>query len=484
MKILLVQPPCNIIKTKLERKFAVHPLGLAYIAAVLRQNKYDLEILDCVVNDFETEIPVRKDFIRYGMPHEKIVSEIRRVRPDVVGVSAIQSIRKWESLEVCKAAKEVDPKIVTIMGGTYPSCFTEEALSFPELDIAVIGEGEETILELLKAIENKGKGFDKIQGIGYKENGKVRINPRTRLIEDLDKIPYPAWDMFPMKAYSTVGVGTGSFGTKHYCLMETSRGCPHNCHYCGKNIVKGFGYRVRSVDNVLGEMKMLVDNFQIEEIQFEDYNCLSDMDRWVAICEGIVKNGLKFSWSMPHGMQVKLLNKELLELFKRSGCDTLYLAIESANQPYLDEMGKGVKVDYAKDIVEIAQGLGIAVCGYFMIGVLGETRQDIQRTIEYALSLKIDDVGFFIANPIPGSRFFEKIKKEGKFVDGFDPSHIRYSMANIKSPEWTSADLQRLRHAAWQENRKRNMDRVQSKFGKDFKTNIFLSEADSAFQCF
>lgn len=482
MRVLLVQPPCNIIKTRLERKFAVHPLGLAYIAAVLRREGHEVDVLDCVVHDFEIEVPVRESFIRYGMPYAEIVRYIAERDPDVVGVSAVQSIRKWESMEVCQAAKEVDPAIVTILGGSYPSCFPEEAMSCQALDYAVLGEGERTVVQLLAALGNGGPGLGHIDGLAYRRDGAVVVQPRTEYIEDLDSLPYPAWDLFPMEAYSSVGVGTGSFGTKHYCLMETSRGCPMNCHYCGKNKSKGLGYRFRSPDHVLGELRMLVEDFGIEEVQFEDYNCLSHKRRWTEICQGIIDSGLEVAWSMPHGMQVKLLNREWLDLFRRSGCDTLYLAVESANQPYLDAMGKGVKLDDTRDVVTIARDLGFAICGYFMIGVLGESMDDIKATVDYALSLDLDDVGFFIANPIPGSRLYQAIEEQALFVDGFDTSHIRYSMANVKSDHWVSADLQRIRHMAWQENRKLNKDKVGERFQKEFKTNIFLSEAESAFQ--
>lgn len=308
------------------------------------------------------------------------------------------------------------------------------------------------------------------------------VQPRTRYIQNLDSLPLPAWNLFPMEAYSSLGIGTGSFGTRRYCLMETSRGCAMNCHYCGKNKSKGQGYRVRSPGHVLREIHMLVEDFGIEEVQFEDYNCLSNKPRWTEICQGIIDSGLQVSWSMPHGMQVKLLDREWLELFQRSGCDTLYLAVESGNQRYLDEMGKGVQLDHTREVLAIARDLGLAVCGYFMIGVVGESMDDIKATIDYALALDLDDVGFFIANPIPGSRLYETIAAQGLFVDGFDTSHIRYSMANVKSDQWTSADLQRIRHQAWQQNRKRNQEAVGGKFQKEFKTNIFLSEAECTFQ--
>ncbi len=483
MRVLLVQPPCNLIKTRLERKFAVHPLGLAYIASVLRNAGHEVFFLDCVVDHFDVETPARENFIRYGMPYEQIVARIREVNPEVVGVSAIQSIRKWESMEVCRAAKEVNRRIVTILGGSYPSCFPDEALGFQELDYAVIGEGERTVVSLLAAITAGRKGLSAIDGLAYRDGQGIVVQPKTSQIENLDTVPYPAWDILPMRSYSSVGVGTGSFGTRHYALMETSRGCVHDCHYCGKNVSKGSGYRVRSAENVIGEIDLLVKNYGIEEIQFEDYNCLSNMRRWLDICKILVERDYSVNWSMPHGMQVKLLNEKNLPLFKASGCDTLYLAVESANQRYLDDMGKGVQLDYTRKVTGIGRDLGLAICGYFMIGVLGETMDDIKATVDYALSLELDDVGFFIANPIPGSELYDKIIDGGYLVDGFDTSHIRYSMANVKSPHWTSADLQRTRHMAWRQNREENMNLVKDRYSKEFKTNIFREETEASFQC-
>ncbi|VAX23789.1 hypothetical protein MNBD_NITROSPINAE03-79, partial [hydrothermal vent metagenome] len=270
MRVLLVQPPCNIIKTRLERKFSVHPLGLAYVASALRNAGHDVEFLDCVVDHFDIEAPIRGDFIRYGMPYDRIVEKIREINPEVVGVSAIQSIRKWESAEVCRAAKEVNPEIITIIGGSYPSCFPKEALCFQEIDFACIGEGEETAVKLLESLNGGKVGLESIDGLAYRKEKRIHVNPKTTMIDDLDSLTYPAYDLLPMKKYSGVGVGTGSFGTKHYCIMETSRGCVHDCHYCGKNMSKGDGYRTRSAKNVLGEIKILVEDYGIEEIQFED----------------------------------------------------------------------------------------------------------------------------------------------------------------------------------------------------------------------
>lgn len=476
MKILLIHPAANIIENRRERKYAAHPLGLAYIAAIAEQDGHEVCIFDALIRDgYNNEEVVRPGFIRYGVSKETIEKKIRDFGPDVVGVSTLHSNRKYEIMEVTEAAKKVSKDIITIQGAGYPSSQPEEALSDPYCDYIVMGEGEYTFRDFLRKVERGDTDFSDLDGFGYKNGEKILINPKQTYVKDLDLLPFPAYHLLDMEAYSEIGTGMGRFIAKKYTLFNGSRGCPHKCHFCGKNPIIGKGYRKRSVNNMIEEIKMLQRDYRIEELQIVDFHAMADRRHWHDFCKELIRQDINITFSLAHGMAIESLDNETLELMYRAGCDHLYMAIESANQVYLDSLGKGIKIEKLHRIIEKAHSLGYTTSGYFVLGVPGEKWKDIVATTELAEKLDLDDACFFIATPLPGTPMYEEIRKKSLFRKEFSTERIRYSLSNIIGPDYSAEDIENLRYEAWFRIRNRVKNRVNREYNKEFASELFYS---------
>lgn len=441
-KILLIHPPMN--KHKTQAKWVSPPLGLAYIAAVL-EKKYEVRILDASIEGYDTEVQIDDERIRYGLPFDSIKKEIEGFSPDIVGVSCPFSTLSKNAHEILRVTKEADKSIVTIMGGAHPSGVPEEVMQDKNIDFIVIGEGERTIQKLIEKIE-KGKGFSKLDGIGYKENGEIRIIPKTRYIDDIDELPFPARHLMPMEKYFKIKVSHVEPKKTPYTTVITSRGCPGRCVFCSIHTVWGRKFRGRSPANVLDEIEHLVSEYGVREIHFGDDNLTFDKKRAKKIFDGIVERRLDITWATPNGIALWRLDKELLVKMKKSGCHSLNLAIESGDEEVLRHIiKKPLRLEKVKELVGTINELGISTYGFFVIGMPGETKHQIKKTIDFAYSLDIDDAGFFMATPYPGTELYSICKERGYLLE--DPirfENLRVAKANIETPEISSGELEEL----------------------------------------
>ncbi|MBF0207267.1 MAG: B12-binding domain-containing radical SAM protein [Oligoflexia bacterium] len=450
MKVLLVHSASNRRDDGNERKGAMHPLGLAYLASVLEQNDIEVKILDALIEGYDNEEQVRSGFIRYGLPRDKIADIIKEYRPTVVGVSSVHAYRYYEFMEVLEDAKKIDKEIVTVIGGSYSNYFWNDCINLSYIDYVIIGEAEYTFLQLIQNIKNRD--FDKnklIDGIAFKFNGETISRPKSTWIKKIDTIPFPAYHLLPIEKYWSIGVGAGNYGTKRYATMITSRGCPHSCEYCGKGLTSRPGYSQRSANNVFQEILELKKKYNINEIQFEDYNATVNRPRWIELCNLLINADLGITWSITNGMNVSTLDKEMLEICANSGCDALYLAIENHDQEFLDKMGKGVKKNHVEKVIKISKDLNIKVTGFFMIGNPNEPIDSMNKTVEWAKTLGLDYANFFIACPLPGSQFYEQSLKDNLLIENFHPSRLRYGLSNFKSRYFSSEQIEKYRYDVW-----------------------------------
>ena len=271
--------------------------------------------------------------------------------------------------ELAKKIKEVFPQKMVILGGVYPSLTPQDAFC-SDIDYYVVGEGERPLLDIAS-----GKNPEQIQGvIAYgKSCQKIAC---AKIIENLDEIPFPARNKLPMRQYLSFcsprrdRIKTAS--------MITSRGCPYNCTFCSIHSITGFKWRMRSVDNVIAEIKLLVNDFGVEHIEFEDDNLTLDKNRMQEIAQGIIllnNKGANISWSAPNGVRVDMLDEELLKNIKESNCVFLNLAIESGDPDMLKRMNKRLNLDKVLEIAQICKRLQINTNAFFMIGYPGETEE-------------------------------------------------------------------------------------------------------------
>jgi len=425
-RVFLLFPPNRLYKETMKLVFP--PLGISYIASVIR-DEVEVAIMDAQAEGFYNEIELDDQFMIYGSSYDDILRRIEAFAPDIVGISCLFSSIFPVVRELCQRIKKLNPDIITITGGTYPTFCAEELLAKePALDIIVLGEGEYTMRDIILALRRDGD-LSEIDGIAWKEDGKVRVNPKTQLIENLDEIPFPARDLLPMDLYPKINI-PHSFSAKHRynTPMITSRGCPCRCTFCSSSRFWGYKYRWRSAENVLDEIGELIDKWGIREIQFEDDNITANKARAKKIFQGIIERGYKISFNLPNGVAVWTLDEELIDLMKRAGCYELTLAFESGSQYVLDNIiKKPLNLERAKEITKLVHKAGIRTNAFYIFGFPGETMEHIKETFRFAREVKTHTAYFFIANPLPGTELYERARAEGILPDDFNFENLTFT---------------------------------------------------------
>ena len=374
-RVLLFMPPAITNKALIDINPAP-PLGLGYIAAVLESMGIEVKIVDCLLEGWNNRITVTNEIIRIGLSEERITEIIREFNPDIVSVNS-QFTRQYKNAHALyHIAKSINPEIITIAGGAHPSVLPEFALQDQNLDFVIIGEGEQAINELVSALSTDPKKISSIDGIGYKREGIIHITPKTRFIEDLDSIPFPAWHLMNVERYFGLDVCHGKRTCTRFFSIITSRGCPARCVFCTAFNVWGRRYRARSVQNVVDEIRFLKEHYNIEELLIEDDNFTFDVSRAEQICNRIIEEKLNIRFDTPNGIAAYKLTPELLLKMKEAGFERINLAIESGNQEALiKHIKKPLRLEKVKEIVDYCQSIHLDVGAFFIIEYSGNHNQ-------------------------------------------------------------------------------------------------------------
>jgi len=372
------------------------PLGLAYIAAVLEKEGHHVSVLDLNVQSDNLEIEIRS--------------------ADVVGIYAYTAIVK-AAWQLCDIAKRSNPNVVTVLGGPHVSALPLESLQRGSVDIVIRGDGEYAMAELCGRLEKRQK-LEDVKGISYKESLRLKENPDRKRIKNLDELPFPARHLFPLDHYTPSRPTWVSKKAKPVTII-TSRGCPYNCVFCYSARSE---YRYRSPQNVLDEVRFLVDEYKVNYIEILDDLFTLIPKRAVEFCNLLIKEGVDVEWLNPEGNRVDLINRDFLVLAKRSGCRDVWYAVESGSQRVLDEvMSKGITIEQVRKAVKMSKEIGLKVGGFIVIGSPGETQNEIVATVDFACSLGLDYGQITICTPYPGTQLYNWIKREGKLlIDDWD----------------------------------------------------------------
>ena len=430
-RVLLMVPPVTRPTSYGADRMRVSPffpLGLAYLAAVLRE-RYEVKVLDCLLEGIERgPQPYGEDAIRYGLRDGDILYQIAKFSPDVVGVSCLFAAQEWDAKNAARLAKgfirEGGPPL-TVLGGPHAGANAREIMgSEPAVDRVVIGEGERSFPALLEWEQERASVVD---GVAWRcspevgdEEGEphIEIYERGTYIHDLDSIPLPAWDMLDMGRYARLMQPHDRCRQRPFFVASTSRGCPYNCGFCSIRGHWGDVPRFRSADNVLAEIEALVTRYGIREVHFEDDNLTADRGRALALFRGMAERFPGLSWAAPSGLAMRNLDDELLDAMAASGCYSVSLAIESGNQGILRLMRKPVDLARVPGLVQEIQGRGMLCKGFFILGYPGETKATILQTVDFAKSLQLDWAFFFVASPLPHTDMWDQAKAAGMLAEG------------------------------------------------------------------
>ncbi|MCL7387226.1 MAG: B12-binding domain-containing radical SAM protein [Thaumarchaeota archaeon] len=388
LRVCLVSPP-YMSAVKYVVGVSSPPLGLAYLASMIR-DEHEVKIIDSNVLNYSFD-DVRR--------------EMKNFDPDVVGITSVTpSI--YEAYKVADLAKSVREDCIVIMGGPHATFLPDEVLmECKSIDIVVLGEGEETFRELINVID-RGDPLEDVKGIAFRKNEKTFVTKPRPLIKDLDKIPFPSFDMLPMDKYELQGV--------RYMSVISSRGCPFRCYFCASSRIFGGYWRGRSPRNVVEEIKLIHDKFGVKNIEFVDDTFTLNERRVEEICDEILRERLDISWGA--SSRVDSVNRELAEKMRRAGCWVVYLGIESASQEILDATGKRITMNQIAKAVRILKEAGIKVLGSFILGFPEETIETAEQTITLAKKLDLDYAQFSILTPYPGTPLYEYAKQNNMLL--------------------------------------------------------------------
>jgi radical SAM superfamily enzyme YgiQ (UPF0313 family) len=440
-KVMLIYPPRTILKDSVKR--CPTPLGLAYIAAVLEKENYEVRILDAAVEGYYNEIP-KGDYITFGLSLSEIKEKIIDYSPDVIGVTCPFSSEINMVYSICKLINELNENIIVVVGGLHPSLYPEDAIKEKGIDYVVMGEGEYRFLELLDRLNNDESIYG-MDGIAYRDGNKNVIFPNKKFIENLDELPFPARHLLQMEKYLKINKHISPYSRKRRVeQILTSRGCPGRCIFCASSNYWGHRYRARSPENIIEEMKILVKTYGIEEIQFTDDNLTWDRTRALKLFE-LMKKELNIVWSAANGVMVKTLTPEMIRLMKESGCYQLTFSIEHGNQEVLTKiMKKPVNLKKVGPLVEEAKRVGISLHATFVMGFPEETLDQVQDCFRFARKTDFDSVSYFIVSPIPGSKLYENCKRKNLLKSDFKTGALDFKTPSIKLLNFSEEDLVRL----------------------------------------
>ncbi len=396
-----------------------HPLGIMYIASVLRDMGHEPKLYDLRLEPGGVE---------------GLLDTAAAFRPDMVGISSL-TVESEQMMEVARGIRERFPGTPILLGGPHATSYPEKILESGDVDFVVIGEGERTVRELIPLLE-KGKAPESVKGVGYRLDGKTVINERQPAIEDLDSLPFPAWDLLDLDVYSNRR-GMSTLDPRPYMTLFTSRACPYQCIYC--HHVFGKGFRSRSPENVIQEMEQLIRTYGIRDFELVDDIFNLDKKRTQKICDLIQEKALNVRLAFPNGLRADILTRELIQSLKDAGTVSASFAVETASPRLQKLVRKNLHLEKAREMINRSVDVGIITNAFFMLGFPTETREEILSTIRFAVNLKLHTAKFFIVTPFLGTdmaKMFQE-KYEGldtDFID-YDYNKGKYNLSEVDREE-------------------------------------------------
>ncbi len=427
MTNILFIKPSGLDKTTPE---TLHPLGLMSLAAYLRHvgRRDELQILDTRIH--------LDDTVERNLDRAVFV-------PDIVGLSAL-TIEARSMSTYARAARARWPHATIVCGGPHASSYPHELVRETDVDVAVQGEGEITFADLVRSLE-LGRPLDEVKGITFLRDGVSIETPPRDFIQDLDALPWPAWDLVDIEAYASMRC-MSTLPMRRYMTIFTSRACPYRCNYC--HDVFGKVFRARSPENVVAEIEEIGRRYGITEFECVDDIFNIDNRRAERICDEIIARGLEIGITFPNGLRADRLPRPLLEKLRRAGTRSISFAVETASERLQRATQKKMNLERLAQAVRDANDLGILCTGFFMLGFPGETREELDRTVDFALSIPLHTAHFFIVTPFQGTalaaEYPETVRRHAASLDGYN-----YVRGNTNLSAVSDRELFRTQRLAW-----------------------------------
>lgn len=392
MDILLINPYSEESQGINETTVEV-PVGILSLAAFLEEKKVQVGFLDA-------------NALR--LPQYKVIETITRLKPKVVGISVnifsfLQAIRYTEEI------KKFSEDIVVIWGGPHSTIAYDQCFNRSKVDLVVIGEGELTLREVLKNIAS-GIGPENINGIAYRQKGGFQVNPLRERITDLDSLPFPAYHLLPdLKYYKTRA------RKKPFMGIITSRGCPFSCIYCSKDVFKN-KITVRSPENIIREIDLLVNKYGIRQIDILDDNFTINRAHVEQLCDLIISRDYNICINLQSGIRSDRVDEKLFKKMKKAGVFKVAFGVETGNKKILQSVKKELDLDKVLESARLARKYGMVIVGFFMVGLPGDNEETLQETIDFAVRMNPHIANFMMTIPFYGTELYRIIKEKGRLL--------------------------------------------------------------------
>jgi len=394
-------------------------LGLGHLAAVVKASHRTIRIFD----------PIKP---RSVSALQEVVAE---ERPDVIGFYSTTLYMRAIKRAVSLIERIADWNPLIILGGPQVSSTPEEAMEYTRADVGVIGEGERTLVELLERFEAGDEEFDGLAGTIVKKNGELRRNPPRPRIENLDSLPYPAWELMP--PFRSWRPTPASYRRLPLAVIVASRGCPYRCAFCDQAVF-GHSYRARSGESLFEEVKFLIGKHGIKEVRFFDDTFTENRKRVEEFCDLMLKSDVAVLWTCL--ATTRSADEGLLKLMKEAGCWQVLFGLESASDDTLRRLRKPQTVEQITQAVANAKRAGLSVRADFIVGLPGETLEEMRATVEFAKRLDVDFAHFNRFTPLPGTELHRELVSRGYRFD-FDQNWSDLDHSNpLYVPEGVSPE--------------------------------------------
>jgi radical SAM superfamily enzyme YgiQ (UPF0313 family) len=419
MRILLVVPPSRMEERygTLRDAGALYPsLGLAFLAAGARRAGHQTMLFDAEAE--EADLPaIRRRLLEF--------------RPHLVGMQTFCA-NLSRCREVARLVKATLPECKVVLGGVQVTMFPEEGLREPAVDFVIRGEGDRSFLALIDALEGRGALAD-VGGLVYRNGAELAHNPPARLIANMDELPLPALDLFPIPLYHSSSQLRG----KRTLHMFTSRGCPYDCAYCSGDLIFGSTFRYYSASRVIQEMRWFRDELGADGIQFYDETFTVHRERVVELCRALIEENLRMPWTC--FTRVDLVDEELLRLMHRAGCYQIFFGVETGVPRLLKMIRKRTTLDQARHAFRLTRKIGIETVASFMLTLPTETVEETWESIRFGLELDPDYVYWLTFTPYPGTELSRLAEETGTIVHR---DYERYNVFNeiVYVPEGRSEE--------------------------------------------
>jgi len=432
------------------------PLGPAYMAAVLKRNGVDVKVY-C------------QDVFHYT--NEELAAFLQKKEFDLIGVGFLAARFKETVLDLCATINKHKKNAWLVLGGHGPSPIPEYVLKTTQADIVAIGEAEETIIELLKC-KLEGGDLSKIKGIAYRKDGEVKINERREPIKNLDSIPFPEWSLFPMEKYTTCQVPPRASPREKCLAILTSRGCLYRCNFCYR---MEKSVRIRSIENVIEEMKILNERYGVTYFNMQDELFVLSNKRMFKFLDALNENGLKIKYQC--NARTNIFDEELAECLKESGCQFLNFGLESMDQKVLDLMNKKNTVEQNIRAVEIAKKAGIGYGLNFIWGNKGDTEKSLRGAVEAIKKYNLYDQVRTIrpVTPYPGCDLYYEAIERG-LLSGPEDFFNKFKNSDLLTVNFTDMPNDRFYKLLFEANKELILDHYTHTTGNIDVAHVLIND--------